>query len=147
MEEMNTEMMTSYLFNYMLNFGENNIFEDFYSRVTNDLFHDQSEMANFVTDMSAKLESLKNNDSIMLNCVNVQSNLVNLLSQLNIQVGNIETALATAAEQYGKINMALQRDTTLQKWIKYKHEDTADYFRCVATFCKKSSHHNLRVKI
>ena len=132
LEEMETEMMTSYLFNYMLNFGRNDIFEDVYSRVTNDLFHDQSEMPKFVTDMSAKLESLKSNDTIRLNCVNVQRNLLNLLSQLNVQVQNIEAALVTATEQYGKINMALKKDTILQKWIQHKHEDTAEYFRYVA---------------
>ena len=68
----------------------------------------------------------------------MQSNLLNLLSQLNIQVENIKAALATAAQQYEEINMMLTRDTTLQKWIKHKHENTADYFRYVANLRKWS---------
>ena len=136
MEKMETEMMTSYLFNYMLNFGENDIIEDVYSRVTNDLFHDQSLMANFVSDMSEKLTNLKSNNTIVLNCTDVQSNLQNLLSQLNFQVENIEAALTTAEKQYKEINIMLKRDTTLQKWIKHKHDDTADYFRYVVIHSK-----------
>ena len=136
MEKMKTEMMTSFLFNYMSNFGENDIIEDMYSRITNDLFHDQSQMANFVAGISNKLTDLKSNHTIVLNCTDVQSNLVNPLSQLNVQVEKIESALATAAQQYEEINMMLKRDTTLQKWIKHKHEDTTDYFRYVVILSK-----------
>ena len=136
MEKMETEMMTSYLFNCMLNFGENDIIEDMYSRVTNDLFHDQSQMAKFVSDMSNKLTNLKSNHTIVLNCTDVQSNLLNLLSQLNVQVENTESALATAAQQYEEINIMLKRD---QKWIKDKHDNTADYFRYVAILLKGSA--------
>ena len=147
LEEIEIEMMTSYLFNYMLNFGENDIIEDLYSRVTNDLFHDQSEMANFVSGISEKLTNLKNNNTIMLNCTDVHSNLLNLLSQLNVQVENIESALMTAARQYEEINMILKRDTTLQKWIKHKHDDTADYFRYVAILLKGGGfHRNLKAE-
>ena len=135
-ERMETEMMTSYLFNYMLNFGENDIIEDMYSRVTNDLFHDQSQMAKFLTGMTENLTNLKGNNSIMLKCTDVQNNLLNLLSQLNAQV---EAALLIAAQQYEEINMMLKRDTTLQKWIKHKHDDSADYFRYVVILHKRSN--------
>ena len=138
MERMETEMIKSYLFNYMLSFGENDIIEDVYSRIANDLFHNQSQMANFISDMSVQLTNLKSNSSIELNCTDVQISLINLLSQLNVQVENIEAALATAAQQYEEITMMLKKDTTLQKWIKHKHDDAADYFRYVVIFPKRS---------
>ena len=138
-ERTETEMMTSYLFNYMLNFGENDIIEDMYSRVTNDLFHDQSQMAKFLKGMTENLTNLKGNNSIILKCTDVQNNLLNLLSQLNAQVEKIEAALPIAAQQYEEINMMLKRDTTLQKWIKHKHDDSADYFRYVVILHKRSN--------
>ena len=93
MEEMEKEMMSSYLFNYALNFGANDIIEDVYSRVTNALFHNGSEMSTFITVMSAKLTSLKSNDTNMFNCTDVKSNLFNLLNQLNIEVDNMRQRL------------------------------------------------------
>ncbi len=129
---MKTFVTASFLFDYMSYFGQTVIVEDFYSRVTNDLFHDQSEMKNFAFNMNKMFNEIEKHAAVQnfnTDCNIIQNQVKKAFQQINKQVQNMTNALSILNLQYNQINIMLSNDQRLQEWMKRKHTGKDDYFK------------------